>query len=175
MHDDFLLRRRQAGKKSSVTCVMMSCLQQEFHTITYIIIDQKHQRTHNNKHLYTSSASMKATIVLLYILLLLLANLEHGAGSRIRVVKKTKLDAEADRSLQSKSKSKKAGSRGDEDCPEGFVYQECGTACPFSCDSPATMLRPCTMQCVQGCFCAEGTVLDQDDGTMCIPPDECPT
>ena len=36
------------------------------------------------------------------------------------------------------------------ECPEGMVYQECGTACPTTCDNKDVLVRPCTLQCVQG-------------------------
>ena len=38
----------------------------------------------------------------------------------------------------------------EEECPEGMVYRECGTACPTTCDNKDDVLRPCTLQCVQG-------------------------
>ena len=37
-----------------------------------------------------------------------------------------------------------------QECPEGMVYQECGTACPTTCDSKDEEVIPCTLQCVQG-------------------------
>ena len=36
------------------------------------------------------------------------------------------------------------------ECPEGMVYQECGIACPTTCDNKDILVRPCTLQCVQG-------------------------
>ena len=36
------------------------------------------------------------------------------------------------------------------ECPEGMVYEECGTACPTTCDNKDDPLRICTLQCVQG-------------------------
>ena len=46
-------------------------------------------------------------------------------------------------------------------CPiEGQEYTECGTACPLTCKAPD--LLPCTRQCVPGCQCPRGTILDED-------------
>ena len=55
-----------------------------------------------------------------------------------------------------------------EQCPEGQEYKECGSACPATCDPPHVV---CSPECVAGCFCVEGTVLN---GGSCIPLDECP-
>ena len=55
-------------------------------------------------------------------------------------------------------------------CTGGKEWQECGTACPLTCDNhdePQT----CTFQCVQGCFCPGGTV--EHNGT-CVTTDQCP-
>ena len=38
----------------------------------------------------------------------------------------------------------------EEVCPMGMVYNECGTACPTTCDNKDELVRPCTLQCVQG-------------------------
>ncbi len=37
----------------------------------------------------------------------------------------------------------------EQQCPEGKVFQECGTACPKTCDNKDE-LTFCTKQCVQG-------------------------
>ncbi len=44
----------------------------------------------------------------------------------------------------------------EQQCPEGKVYQECGTACPKTCDNKDE-LTFCTRQCVQGehLFCTQ--------------------
>ena len=44
-------------------------------------------------------------------------------------------------------------------CPiEGQVSQSCGSACPPTCATPHPI---CTKQCVPGCQCPPGTVLDE--------------
>ncbi|XP_071510209.1 von Willebrand factor-like [Diadema antillarum] len=62
---------------------------------------------------------------------------------------------------------------GPEDCPSGMTYNQCGTACPSTCDNPGPQI--CTRQCVAGCFCAAGTVLEQPGGQRCVPLEECPS
>ncbi|XP_072174259.1 scavenger receptor cysteine-rich domain-containing protein DMBT1-like [Diadema setosum] len=62
---------------------------------------------------------------------------------------------------------------GPEDCPSGMTYNRCGTACPATCDNPGPQI--CTRQCVAGCFCAAGTVLEQPGGQRCVPLEECPS
>ena len=37
----------------------------------------------------------------------------------------------------------------DQECPEGKVYNECGTACPLTCDNKDDVII-CTKQCVPG-------------------------
>jgi hypothetical protein len=38
----------------------------------------------------------------------------------------------------------------DIDCPEGMVYDKCGSACPTTCANKDVLVRPCTLQCVPG-------------------------
>ena len=55
-------------------------------------------------------------------------------------------------------------------CPiEGQEYTECGTACPLTCKNlyPA----PCAPDCVPGCQCPLGTVLDEENN-KCV--EHCP-
>ena len=56
------------------------------------------------------------------------------------------------------------------DCTGGKEWQECGTACPLTCDN-YDELQICTLQCVQGCFCPGGTV--ERNGTTCVTTDQC--
>ena len=39
---------------------------------------------------------------------------------------------------------------GGEECPEGKVYRQCGTACPLTCENKDDDVIPCTLQCVPG-------------------------
>ena len=58
-----------------------------------------------------------------------------------------------------------------EECPvEGQVYTDCGTACPPMCNKPQPLF--CTLQCVAGCQCPSGTVLDELQN-KCVKADEC--
>ena len=57
------------------------------------------------------------------------------------------------------------------ECPiEGQVFTTCGTACPPTCSQPGPVL--CTDQCVEGCQCPPGTVLDEKN-KKCVMPDQC--
>jgi len=54
-------------------------------------------------------------------------------------------------------------------CPEGMEHKECGDACHRTCRNKDANLN-CASECVDGCFCPEGTVLD---GDKCVPETEC--
>ncbi|XP_050076006.1 chymotrypsin-elastase inhibitor ixodidin-like [Anopheles maculipalpis] len=56
-------------------------------------------------------------------------------------------------------------------CGENEVYKQCGTACPATCDNMDTV-QACTKQCVAGCFCVDGYVLN--DKGQCVPKCLCP-
>lgn len=53
-----------------------------------------------------------------------------------------------------------------------MVFSECTSICPVTCSSVhSIMSEQCVKQCVSGCHCEPGSVLDQG---VCIPADECP-
>ncbi|KAH6991134.1 cysteine-rich/TIL venom protein 2 precursor [Ilyonectria sp. MPI-CAGE-AT-0026] len=54
-------------------------------------------------------------------------------------------------------------------CPKNQVYTECGTACPLRCGQPPP--EACTMQCVIGCQCKPGFLLNSSGS--CVPPSCC--
>jgi len=54
-------------------------------------------------------------------------------------------------------------------CPSGKVFQSCGTACPLTCENPNP--RPCTRNCVIGCFCPPGQL---ESNGQCVIPTDCP-
>uniref|UniRef100_A0A8C9VHG3 Subcommissural organ spondin n=1 Tax=Scleropages formosus TaxID=113540 RepID=A0A8C9VHG3_SCLFO len=58
-------------------------------------------------------------------------------------------------------------------CENGQVYQACGQACAPTCPSYARSPEsPCSaLSCVEGCFCAPGTVWNGDG---CVAPSSCP-
>ena len=55
----------------------------------------------------------------------------------------------------------------DIECPAGMVYQQCGQACPQTCDMEDV---ECVGGCVEGCFCPSGRVLWNGN---CIDASEC--
>ncbi|VDK30721.1 unnamed protein product, partial [Gongylonema pulchrum] len=59
-----------------------------------------------------------------------------------------------------------------ERCGENEEYQQCGTACPETCLSNDT--KTCTVECVPGCFCKSGYVLNRANGT-CVKRETCGT
>ncbi|XP_013179793.1 PREDICTED: zonadhesin-like [Papilio xuthus] len=57
-----------------------------------------------------------------------------------------------------------------EGCGPNEVFKRCGPACERSCEIP---LPTCTQQCVEGCFCADDRL--RDDNGQCVEVSECPT
>ncbi|CAF91619.1 unnamed protein product, partial [Tetraodon nigroviridis] len=57
-------------------------------------------------------------------------------------------------------------------CPYNMQYSKCGTACPETCSHHQSQV--CVSQCVDGCFCPAGTVLDNIGHRGCVPKDDCP-
>jgi len=57
-------------------------------------------------------------------------------------------------------------------CVPGHIYQECGNTCHRSCRDLRLEPKNCESQCVSGCNCPNGTVLNDYD--TCIPITECP-
>ncbi|GFT45325.1 zonadhesin [Nephila pilipes] len=57
-------------------------------------------------------------------------------------------------------------------CKVNEVFQECGPACPNTCDSLGKSDSPCPARCVKGCFCKSGYVRNRDGN--CILPNFCP-
>lgn len=56
-------------------------------------------------------------------------------------------------------------------CGQNAEFTNCGTACPRTCRN-YNQIFPCTLQCVVGCQCKSGYVLD--DKGKCIKPANCP-
>ena len=52
---------------------------------------------------------------------------------------------------------------------EGQKFTSCGSACPPTCSNPNPI---CTRQCVPGCQCPRGTVLDEEQNE-CVRPNQC--
>ncbi|NIG60359.1 mucin-5B [Pontoporia blainvillei] len=57
-------------------------------------------------------------------------------------------------------------------CPLNMEYHECGSPCADTC-SNLEHSQLCEDHCVAGCFCPEGTVLDDVGHTGCIPVPQC--
>ena len=56
-----------------------------------------------------------------------------------------------------------------QDCPEGMIWNDCGTACPPTCLDPDPDW--CITMCVADCFCPVDLVLDA--GGNCISYEDC--
>ncbi|XP_011166051.2 chymotrypsin inhibitor-like [Solenopsis invicta] len=54
-------------------------------------------------------------------------------------------------------------------CALNEEWTNCGTACPQTCDSPP--VQACTANCVVGCQCREGYVLNNSG--QCVLLSEC--
>lgn len=54
-------------------------------------------------------------------------------------------------------------------CPQNQEYTSCGSACPPACNSDPR--QPCTMQCVIGCQCKSGYLLNKDG--ECVLSQDC--
>ncbi|CAF2595480.1 unnamed protein product [Rotaria sp. Silwood2] len=54
-------------------------------------------------------------------------------------------------------------------------YQMCGSACPLTCVDVrhARYFKPCTYQCIQGCFCKRGFTRRSHSRSHCIPDWRC--
>ncbi|XP_062822100.1 mucin-6 [Anolis carolinensis] len=57
-------------------------------------------------------------------------------------------------------------------CPANKIYKECGSPCLRTCSNPE---YTCSSYCTYGCFCPEGTVLDDiSRNRTCVPVEQCP-
>ncbi|UJR07789.1 hypothetical protein I4U23_012071 [Adineta vaga] len=59
---------------------------------------------------------------------------------------------------------------------EHEIYNSCGTACPLNCDDviSSNLQKPCTLQCVPGCYCKKGYVRETDDKhSACVQMEDC--
>ncbi|KAM9245736.1 von Willebrand factor [Leptosomus discolor] len=56
-------------------------------------------------------------------------------------------------------------------CPEGQVYQQCGTPCNQTCRSLSYPDEDCDELCVEGCYCPPGHYLDEHE--QCVPKSHC--
>ncbi|XP_067901943.1 mucin-5AC-like [Heterodontus francisci] len=61
----------------------------------------------------------------------------------------------------------------EETCQFNMTYEECGIPCADTCSNPDRS-QMCEDHCIDGCFCAPNTVLDDISDTGCIPKEQCP-
>uniref|UniRef100_A0A2K5MBE5 Mucin 5AC, oligomeric mucus/gel-forming n=1 Tax=Cercocebus atys TaxID=9531 RepID=A0A2K5MBE5_CERAT len=57
-------------------------------------------------------------------------------------------------------------------CPSNMQYHECRSPCTDTCSNQEHS-QACEDHCVAGCFCPEGTVLDDVGQTGCVPVSQC--
>ncbi|XP_063923427.1 serine protease inhibitor swm-1-like [Zophobas morio] len=55
-------------------------------------------------------------------------------------------------------------------CGINEAYTECGSPCPGTCSQPS---KVCERKCVEGCFCKQGYLLDENSGA-CVRRNDCP-
>jgi hypothetical protein len=55
-------------------------------------------------------------------------------------------------------------------CSNGMVYMECGKSCGRTCGHESYDAECENVQCVDGCFCPDGTLFD---GSKCVPANQC--
>ncbi|XP_036331825.1 chymotrypsin inhibitor-like [Rhagoletis pomonella] len=60
--------------------------------------------------------------------------------------------------------------RGWRPCPLDQEFTRCGSACPPTCDDRGEP-RICTLQCIVGCQCRPGNVLNS--AGRCVDPSKC--
>ncbi|XP_019371542.1 PREDICTED: von Willebrand factor isoform X1 [Gavialis gangeticus] len=56
-------------------------------------------------------------------------------------------------------------------CPEGQVYQQCGTPCNQTCRSLSYPDADCNDFCMEGCYCPPGQYIDEHGD--CVPKSQC--
>ncbi|XP_017491409.1 PREDICTED: chymotrypsin inhibitor [Rhagoletis zephyria] len=72
-------------------------------------------------------------------------------------------------SLVTKAAARPQGS--DSTCGPNANFTNCGTACPSKCSDNPLLGTICTDQCVVGCQCKDGYVLN--DAGKCVQRSEC--
>ena len=55
-------------------------------------------------------------------------------------------------------------------CPEGTVYDPCGSQCPDTCGDMENSANCTDATCIETCRCPDDQVLD---GNHCVNPDDC--
>ncbi|XP_030394674.1 von Willebrand factor isoform X3 [Gopherus evgoodei] len=56
-------------------------------------------------------------------------------------------------------------------CPEGQIYQQCGTPCNQTCRSLSYPDVGCNEFCMEGCYCPHGQYIDEHGD--CVPKSQC--
>ncbi|XP_062990456.1 von Willebrand factor isoform X2 [Elgaria multicarinata webbii] len=56
-------------------------------------------------------------------------------------------------------------------CPEGQIYQQCGSPCNQTCRSLSYPDADCNEVCLEGCYCPVGLYLDEQGD--CLPKSQC--
>ncbi|XP_072418254.1 von Willebrand factor [Chiloscyllium punctatum] len=56
-------------------------------------------------------------------------------------------------------------------CPDGQIYEQCGTPCNQSCRSLSNPDEDCTEFCVEGCYCPPNHFANEDG--KCVPKSKC--